>query len=382
MTDKQNPPEPKNIELTEIVRGNHAWNTCDGGVRGLIFSAEKVKELVEKKHKKNYWKIGALVGGGIAAIASIIGYSFLKTPQSTITQQETLSREEALERFAPRIEYYGAYEEYVPDFPINIDDAGHEIFIGYFIDVVKKRLDTFCSSSGVWDLKLHCSMLYCDEDKNKSGESCDKKEMMGFRYNEIIDVKGVIINDELAYVEISTIESNIDKVLPAFHAESEVEKLYNDILNTISFDWISFPTHGTFKLKQHKSKKHYDNYYGSHIFKEQLDDRVLEPIVEIDGVNVTIEGVRMNGSETHNFREVMEDSNFSGVRYQLSLYEDLLKAFTVIPFPQEEKEFVLFEWDYSVVKRKIKPDTSKNTPEESILLVYELVDSIRTLIER
>ncbi|MBI4453947.1 hypothetical protein HY636_04865 [Candidatus Woesearchaeota archaeon] len=376
------------IKTDERLRGSHAWNTCDGGVRGLVYSAEMVKGLAGKKRKKNYWKVGAFIAGGISAIAGSIIYFSPQTP--SITQQEVLSREEALERFAPRIEYYGIPDENIIPSEIDMENYGYLQFKeSYWKSNIEEILNKFCSERSIWNLKLFCEIPYCYDDENKLGEICDRKETIIFRMEDIVDIKGVIINDELAYIDISTIESEISNVSSALRFESQMGEVYNEILENIDIPMVHHKSHGTFKLRTHKPKKDYD--YRPKL-TELLDDGVLEPIVEIDGVRVTRERYESRSSVESTNREIMEGANFDIVRHQLSLYiekklgdngvlNELFKGSIYdSSLYSPEEEVVLFEWDYSIVNRKIKPDQTKNTPEESILLIYELVDSIRTIL--
>lgn len=396
MADKQNPDQTKNIELIEIVRGSHAWNTCDGSVRGFVYSPERIKELAEKKYRKNYWKIGALVGAGIgvAAIAGIIGYSFLNTeapmPQKTI-QEDVLSREEALKRYAPKIEYLGVISTYKPPhcnsskgyvYDDNCEVIGaYELFLKNSSTRLYNQLNTFCWSGGFWDSTLHCFNIDCEEDEKHKEKSCDKKEMMGFKLKDIMDVKGVIVNDEFAYVEITTLEPKLTTVSDMFTEVDEhvadnvdVEELYNTVIDAIRYNIVPTNKHGLLKIKQHKSQKMDDTSPLRMAFYKPtliglLDEGILELVIEVDGLNVE-----------NNYWVYFSTKDM--IRQEINSYPiDILNDFVTNLELKEEREFVLLEWDYSVVKRKIKPDLTKNTPEESILLLYDLVDSFRTVID-
>ncbi|MBS3121463.1 hypothetical protein J4434_01085 [Candidatus Woesearchaeota archaeon] len=399
MADKQNPHEPRDVELTEIVRGNHAWNTCDGGVRGLTYSPERIKELAGKKDK-NYWKIGALVGAGIAALASSIIYISPQT-QPTITQQEVLSREETLERFAPRIEYYGipnSFQSFVStycgefDYMDDMDCCQNENCEKRFTDQIFEEathvLNAFGLSGGIWNSELHYFVLDCGEDENNSENNCNKKELMSFKLDDIIYVKGVIINDELAYVEISAIEYKLTGVSGLLDAgdimmtEDHVNELYARIMYLISSHKINHENkHGSIKIKIVGDDEHYQ---GNDLVS-LLDSWACELVIEIDDFNVG----KKNGVDKYgNNLEGDWGGKFNHLYYSIKqeivsyLSENYSGSFMNSPFESGKTEFVLLKWDYSVVKRKIKPDLTKNTPEESILLVYDFVDSIRALIKQ
>lgn len=57
LSDNKDKNRPTSLE-EEVVRGKNAWHTCDGGVRGLVYTPERVREIIEqlKIPPKSFWR--------------------------------------------------------------------------------------------------------------------------------------------------------------------------------------------------------------------------------------------------------------------------------------------------------------------------------------
>ncbi|MBI4453948.1 hypothetical protein HY636_04870 [Candidatus Woesearchaeota archaeon] len=152
------------VKTDERLRGSHAWNTCDGGVRGLVYSPERIRELAGKKHK-NYWKIGALVGG-IAVFTAVATTSILLL--------KSANEREGWSRIEPPVEQIS-----------NIEQYKGKVIEGITLREVKEKINSV--------LESFCERGYIG---NGEGLFCDTGITPSL--NNLLDVVGIINNDSVS----------------------------------------------------------------------------------------------------------------------------------------------------------------------------------------
>ncbi|MBS3121465.1 hypothetical protein J4434_01095 [Candidatus Woesearchaeota archaeon] len=154
------------VNTEERARNNFAWHEkTEGGVRGLLYSAERVIELAGKKHKKNYWKIGALVSG-IAVFTAVATTSILFL---TSTDER-----EGWSKIEPPVEQIS-----------NIEQYKGKVIKGLTLREVREKinsaLESFCERGYVGN----GDGLFCDAGITPS-------------LNNLLDVVGIINNDSIS----------------------------------------------------------------------------------------------------------------------------------------------------------------------------------------
>ena len=219
--------EKENSEqkVEENRRGNHAWNTCDGGVRGLVYSAEKIKELAEKRHKKNYWRIGALVGGGIAAIVSGLLYftSPLAPPNPEIIVENPEKEEIKVEtpfnvvdtyRGISWFDFNGAYNLLAIDgLKEKVEgwfdsSLGTDSLLG-IDDLIENVMNDFCFVSASDDMKITCLENYCLKYETKPNKTYNKKTsevIVSFEKECVTEELKEIVDNDLSDIKDVRVE--------------------------------------------------------------------------------------------------------------------------------------------------------------------------------
>ena len=311
------------VKTDERIRGNHAWNTCNGGVRGLLYSAERVRELAEKKHKKNYWKIGALVSGVVATL--LVGILYFTASKATLeitklsqqSQTTAVSLENILENVDPTIEYYGVEEDYTEgiekntlsknnewDYITDLDSQEvkkiSEKYKGDYTDKLPSLLKKFCYKGWVSNSdeveyipryengffekryipEIHCLSYECKS--SEEGDVCKENEKLSLPLEDILSVKGVIKEGVQPYLEIRAVKHTIDELYleKQYIMDNKKEldnfKIYGPIISYYHFKLL--PLHGMLKVTLEESNaKQTDEVNKTQIFASSYSFSINMP---------------------------------------------------------------------------------------------------------
>lgn len=142
--------KPNKSCLDEVIRGQNAWNTAEGGIRGEVLSLDDVNKeyarLSSEKRPSWFRRYGAWVLGGIAALATA-GLIYFSS-------QEPEKIETIVEKEVP-VEVIVPGPERIVEKTVNEKSEAELELANAGLD--SKDIDTLCNNAAVYnDLTVHC----------------------------------------------------------------------------------------------------------------------------------------------------------------------------------------------------------------------------------